>query len=233
VERLPAVDVVQQQVGDDAQKEADRPRRGGDSPDPLVTGLGEFRRRVSEPEDDRVQHYRNRDDREEDVDSEHHQIGDSRKSGRENRLLEAATGLPEVEDEEDHDEPEGGEHGGPVFANLVVTDEVDAGQNRAERERVDHRDEVTEQDDSAVRQRREDGECAGESPAHENVTDDRQDCRNRPRSVACGRVDAVSNGHAHDSLSRIICVRMYGRFALVPRGHGSACRRPHITAIVL
>jgi hypothetical protein len=26
---------------------------------------------------------------------------------------------------------------------------------------------------------------------------------------------------------------MYGRLALVPRGHGSACRRPHITAIVL
>ena len=68
-------------------------------------------------------------------------------------LLEPAADLGDVDDEEQHDEPERGQHRGAVAADLPVADEPVAGDERRERERVDDGDEVRQQDDQRATDR--------------------------------------------------------------------------------
>jgi len=105
---------------------------------------------VRQPRDDGVDDDGDGDGREQDVDSQHDEVGPPDWPLDEDGLLEAAADFEEVHDEEEKDECERSEHRGAVFPDLVPTDVADAGEDGDQRRGVDDRDSVAQDDHRLV-----------------------------------------------------------------------------------
>jgi len=93
--------------------------------------------------------------------------------------IASAADLQEVHREEGADQQRGGDHRGAVTVDLATADEVHAGDQRGEGERVDDGDGVREE----VHRRPRDlgkGDEAGERAEDDGVGGDRQGDRRRP-----------------------------------------------------
>jgi hypothetical protein len=79
---------------------------------------------VSEPEDKSVEDDRDSDDRQQDVDGQHREVGVVRKC-RADELLGAATAdLCQIQHQEDENKPEPGAHSEAVFRDVVLSNPV-------------------------------------------------------------------------------------------------------------